>query len=197
MNTVTINNKTVIAYNALFEAEGELQKELRAIQARIDGTRDEQRELVEKKIRNLTEIGQRVFRKCLPDYYAVPNSKAKEILGEFGWIYSLGKFVKLNGNSIQFENGSVAREFLHMSDRDFAKLIRQKVRVWKDAQKAERAKTEAKSLENARKAVEEAQRVLQKAERAAEEIEAAERRAEAKLQAKAEHQARREAELKG
>jgi len=197
MNTVTANNKTVVAYNALFEAEAELQKELREIQARIDGTRDEQRELVEKRIRNLAEIGQRVFRKCIPDYYAVPNHKAKEILGELGWIYGLGKFVKLNGHSIQFEGGSMVREFLHMSDRDFAKLIRQKVRVWKDAQKAERIQAEAKSLESARKAVEEAQRVLLKAEKAAEEIEAAERRAEAKLQAKAEHRAKREAELKG
>lgn len=192
MNTVTTNNKTYIAYNELLEDERELQEAM----ARIEAKREEQRELVERKIRNLAEIGQRVFRKCVPDYYAVPNHKAKEILGDLGWIYSLGKFVSLNKYSIKFEGGSVPREFLHMSDRDFAKLIRQKVRAWKDAQKKEQKQAKLAKADAARKAVEDAQQALLKAEKAAEELEAAERRAEAKLQAKAEGRAKREAELK-
>jgi len=194
MNTVTTNNKTVIAYNSLFEAEGELQKELRAVQARIDEKHDEQRALVEERIKTLAGIGQRVFRKCVPDYYAVPNSKAKEILGELSWIYSLGKFVKLNGYSIQFEGGSVPREFLHMSDRDFAKLIRQKVRAWKDAQKAEAQKAEVSKADDARRALEQAQRALLQAEKSVESIAAAEHKREARLQAKAEARAKHEAE---
>lgn len=192
MNTVTTNNKTYIAYNELLEDERELQEAM----ARIEAKREEQRELVERKIRNLAEIGQRVFRKCVPDYYAVPNHKAKEILGDLGWIYSLGKFVSLNKYSIKFEGGSVPREFLHMSDRDFAKLIRQKVRAWKNAQKKEQKQAKLAKADAARKAVEDAQQALLKAEKAAEELEAAERRAEAKLQAKAEGRAKREAELK-
>jgi len=196
MNTVTANNKKYIAYNTLYAQGQELKKELRTLQARIEEQQGEQRELVAAKVQNLAGIGQRVFRKCVPDYYAVPDHKAKEILGELGWIYSLGKFQELNGYSVKFENGSVERKYLHMSDRDFAKLIRQKVRAWKDAQNAEKQKAEVAEAEAARKAVEKAQQALLQAEKAAEAVTAAELKREAKLQAKADARAKHEAELK-
>ncbi len=149
-------NKKALKYNSFLEETAKIELELQTVQARKEELQKEQSELIVGKLKHLQHIGQVVFRKYFPDYHAVNAQKGREILGEFGWIFDtvglksagldsiiLSKLKWVYGSSIQStpshweEEGTVAiaRSFLHMSDRDFAKLIRTQIKRWKQVQR--------------------------------------------------------------
>lgn len=149
-------NKKILKYNELLETSAKLELELRSIQTRREEARKEQSELILPRIKHLQHIGQVVFRKYFPDYRAATVELGKEILGAEGWIFdtiqlkeadldeiTLSK-VKYSyriggvaGNSGWEEEGviRIPRAYLHMSDRDFAKRVRTKIKRWKRAQR--------------------------------------------------------------
>lgn len=153
--TMTINKK-ILKYNELLETNAKIELELRSIQARKEEARKEQSELILPRIKHLQHIGQVVFRKYFPDYHAVNAEKGKDILGAEGWIFDTIQFKEADldeitlskvkysyriggvaGNSGWEEEGiiRISRQYLHMSDRDFAKRIRTKIKRWKQAQR--------------------------------------------------------------
>lgn len=154
-------NKNYNKYNALVEKTRELKAQQRALEI-------EQNELVLTKIKSLQEIGRSVFRKCCPGQRA----EAESILGNLSWIFDELKIKELTDYSITAakvsyrsrdwtleEVGTVElkRVYLHMSDRDFAKLVRQKIRSWKELQRAEderKAEAELKAARTAAKSAE-------------------------------------------
>lgn len=175
-------NKKILKYNELLETSATVELEIRSLQAKKEEIRKEQSELILKRIQNLQHIGTTVFRKYFPDYHAVSSEKGREILGELGWVFdtiqlkevgfdsiTLSK-VKwtyrssgLNGQSGWEEEGTVliGRSFLHMSDRDFAKSIRAKIKKWKRAQ---RDREVILRVEELKKAEAEAKRATKKLE---------------------------------
>lgn len=149
-------NKKILKYNELLETNAKLELELRSIQARKEEARKEQSELILPRIKHLQHIGQVVFRKYFPDYHAVSAEKGKDILSVEGWIFDTIQFKEadldeialskvkwtyrsnsLNGQSGWEEEGvlRIPRAYLHMSDRDFAKRVRTKIKRWKRAQR--------------------------------------------------------------
>lgn len=149
-------NKNALKYNSFLEENAKIELELRTVQARKEELRKEQSELIVGKLKHLQHIGQVVFRKYFPDYHAVGAQKGREILGELGWIFDsiqlkeayldsivLSQVKWVYGSSIHNtqsrweEEGTVtvSRSFLHMSDRDFAKLIRTRIKKWKQVQR--------------------------------------------------------------
>lgn len=149
-------NKKILKYNGLLEINAKLELELRSIQARKEEARKEQSELILPRIKHLQHIGQVVFRKYFPDYHAVSAEKGKDILGAEGWIFDTIQFKEADLDEIilsqvkwVYKNGGlnsqsgweeegvirIPRAYLHMSDRDFAKRIRTKIKRWKRAEK--------------------------------------------------------------
>lgn len=149
-------NKNALKYNSFLEENAKIELELRTVQARKEELRKEQSDLIVGKLKHLQYIGEVVFRKYFPDYHAVGAQKGREILGELGWIFDsiqlkeayldsivLSQVKWVYGSSIHNtqsrweEEGTVtvSRSFLHMSDRDFAKLIRTRIKKWKQVQR--------------------------------------------------------------
>lgn len=144
-------NKKFLKYNELLESNAKLKLELQSVQARQEELRKEQSELILDKLKSFQHIGRAVFRKYFPDYHAVSADRGKDILGAEGWIFDTIQFKEADLKRITLskmkyhygkESGwkeestlTVPRELLHMSDRDFAKRIRTKIKSWKRAQR--------------------------------------------------------------
>lgn len=166
----TIKNKKFLKYNAI-------RDESKALQQQVAANRRAQSDLVMDKIRSLQAIGQSVYTKC--------TSGSTVPLGEYGWVFQNLQLKELGATNITFyvlqinrgywvtdeeKTLTLDRDFLHMSDRDFAKLIRSKINAWKFAQRAEAQSKLDDEIIAAQKEVQAAQLAAEKAERKVEEI---------------------------
>lgn len=166
-------NKKYQKYNQLNLDSKELQQKLATVHA-------EQEALVMPRIKELQSIGRSVAEKCHPELMTYLDIAQKAaILKDHSWIYDSFRFKRLDNHSIILSKGfnsyvsygkyewkeseeiSISRSYLHMSDREFAKLIRQRVWSWKNAEKRKAQKEVEKELQDARRAASKAEARLQ------------------------------------
>lgn len=192
-------NKKFLKYNELLERNAKLKLELQSVQARQEELRKEQSELILDKLKSFQHISRAVFRKYFPGPSVMPAEKGQELLGKHGWIFATIQLKEVDLKRITLskmkyhygkESGwkeestlTVPRELLHMSDRDFAKLIRTQIQQWKKLRQA----TEKTQLET------ELKRAEKEAQSAAQKLEEIQKKLKSKNETEVERQAKREA----
>ena len=195
-NTATTARKAIVtANNKKFQKYDALRKESKVLEEQVAANQKAQSDLVMDKIRSFQAIGSSVYTKCTSGSYAD--------LGSLNWInYSL-QFKELSASTITLtatnRYGSsnphevrLNRQILHISDRDFAKLVRAQIRSYKDSQKVEEIESPNIALKNAQSNLQSAKAAAELAEKKLKEVEAKAAEELAVREARAERKARGE-----
>ena len=196
-NAATTARKTIVtANNRKFQKYDALREESKVLEEQVAANRQAQSDLVMAKIRSFQAIGQSVYTKC--------TSGSSADLGSLSWInYSL-QLKELSASTITLTATSryggnsnphevrLNRELLHISDRDFAKLVRTQIRSYKDEQRVEKVESPNIALKNAQSNLQSAKAAAELAERKLKEVEARAAEEAATREARAARKARGE-----
>jgi len=195
-NTATTARKPIVtANNKKFQKYDALREESKALEVQIAANRKAQSDLVMDKIRSFQTIGQSVYTKCTSGSYAD--------LGSLSWINHSLQLKELSASTITLTATSryghsnphevrLNRQLLHISDRDFAKLVRAQIRSYKDEQRVEKVESPNIALKNAQSNLQSAKAAAELAEKKLKEVEAKAAEEAATREARAERKARGE-----
>lgn len=148
-----------LKYTELLKAEAILKSERSALENREKEHAEMCNQIVMRDIERFKLIGQSILQKRYPDWSTHDSFKRSEILGHYAWILQPTKIKGIDDQTITLTVSKrkglgwedsheieLSRSILSLSDRDFAKRIRNRMTAWKEEQERIEAKDLKKQI---------------------------------------------------